>query len=419
MKKNLFKLYGIIFISMLVTACAIDAQQSENFAHDPITADVIFPEDYGMIKTSRGASDLDLEKPLRCAVNWKTQEMVATMPFNISAFNMVKNGPNDVLPRFEVTGFSFDTMSAEKALARLTKEAGIKVIAKDGPYAKIAGEDLKGEFADVINMITEAGDLYYSYNAEKKTITLSHKANFSLFTPKSRPIVLGLLDVLRGSGITDATTDWSDYSITFNADYELKNKIMSLIKSFEDNPTLIAYDISVFRIYPYDKNSEVNWQNMLDTFNFGTIKTTRPGVIGRVLTTSNDLNVATLQNFLANQAFVIPVSEGKFVVPNLWFARFDVGRCGEKNALEHNLSILAKSSIEQQNRIFSEITLESEEGQITKFDIRSKIGENFMIIGIPNDVFGVARPRSETVVFIVPRLIRTVKTSSVIKNSFN
>ena len=34
-----------------------------------------------------------------------------------------------------------------------------------------------------------------------------------------------------------------------------------------------------------------------------------------------------------------------------------------------------------------------------------------MIIGIPNEIFGESSPKSETLVFMVPRIIRTTKTS--------
>ena len=79
-----------------------------------------------MIRTPKGANELDLETPLRCSVNWDTQQMILTLPYNMSAFRLEKNGVNDPLPRFEVTGFSFEKMPAEKALYKLTKEAGIK-----------------------------------------------------------------------------------------------------------------------------------------------------------------------------------------------------------------------------------------------------------------------------------------------------
>ena len=229
--------------------------------------------------------------------------------------------------------------------------------------------------------------------------------------------MLGLLDVLRGSGITDMTTDWADYSVTFEADFELQSKVNKLVSYFEENPSLITFDVNVFRIYPYSKDNDIEWQELLTTFDFGTIKTTKTGVIGRALTTSNDLNISTLRSFLGQQAMVLPVAEGKFVVPNLWFARFDIGKCAARDSIESGLSVLAKASLEHDNRIFSDITLEATNGQITHFNVRSRLGENFMIIGIPNQIFDKNSPRSETIVFMVPRIIRTMKTTQPIRNN--
>ncbi|MFR1031835.1 MAG: hypothetical protein ACLSE6_04700 [Alphaproteobacteria bacterium] len=400
----------------IIAACAPKEKPRELTLDEKIASETILPQDPNMIRTPKGASSLDLESPLRCYVNWNTQEMITTIPYNVKAFNMVRNGKNDMLPRFEVTGFTFATMPAEKAMYKLTKEAGIKLVAKDAPYASISAENLRGELSEVIGMIADAAEIYYAYNAETKTLTISRKANFSLYVPKSRPILLALLDVLRGSGITDVTTDWADYSVTFEADFELRNKINKLVAYFEDNPTLIAFDVNVFRIYPYSADDDIEWQDLLKTFDFGTIKTTKTGVIGRALTTSNDLNISTCQ-FLGQQAMVIPVAEGKFVVPNLWFARFDIGKCSARDSLETGLSVLAKASLEHNNRIFSDITLEATNGQITQFNVRSRIGENFMIIGIPNQIFDKKSPKSETVVFMVPRIIRTLKTNKTLQNN--
>ena len=327
----------------------------------------------------------------------------------MKAFNLTRNGINNPLPRFEVTGFSFKTMPAEKALLKLLKEADIRLVAKDAPYTSISAENLRGELSEVVKMITDAAEIYYNYNAETKTLTISRKNNFTLYVPKSRPIILALLDVLRGSGITNITTDWSDYSITFDADFELRTKIQDLLDYFEENPVLIAYDVSVFTIYPYNAQNDIEWQKLLNIFDFGTIKTAKTGVIGRVLTTSDDLNFKTLQRFLSGQARVVKAAEGKFVVPNLWLARFDIGKCAARKSPEAQVSLLAKSSLMPQNRIFSDITLEGTEGQITQFNIRSKLGENFLIIGIPNEIFGISSPKSETIVFMVPRIIRTLK----------
>ncbi len=407
-------LLAIVAVTLTVAGCQTTEEEVPVVEEKVVvlnpkaSAKIIQPIDPNMIRTTEGASSLDLEMPLRCYVNWNTQQMITTLPYNLKAFNLTRNGVDNPMPRFEVTGFSFKTMPAEKALLKLTKEADIKLVAKDAPYASISAENLRGELSDVVKMITDAAEIYYSYNAETKTLTIGRKTNFTLYTPKSRPIILALLDVLRGSGITNVTTDWADYSLTFDGDYELQKKIQKLLTYFEDNPVLIAYDVSIFKIYPNHKD-DIEWQDMLKSFEFGTIKTAKTGVIGRVLTTSNDININTLQSFLGSKADVVQVSEGKFVVPNLWMARFDIGKCAKNDLPEKQLSLLAKSSLMPQNRIFSDITLEGTDGQITQFNIRSKLGENFLIIGIPNEILGVSGKKSETIVFIVPRIIRTIK----------
>lgn len=400
-----------------LAACGVwQKDKVEDLPKTPVFSAKIEAPKYPDLRTPKGANLLDLESPLRCSVNWNTQQMISTIPYNLTAFNMVRNGTNDLLPRFEVTGFSFDTMPAERALLKLTKEAGIKLVAKDAPYASISAENLRGELSEVIDMITEAAEIYYTYNANNKTLRISRKANFSLYVPQSRPILLAILDVLRGAGITDFTADFDDYTITFSADYELKNQVLNLINYFEENPILIAFDVRVFSLYPQN-GKDIDWQAMTSVFEFGAIKSSRTGVLGRVLTTSNDINVGTLNAFLGQQARVEPVAEGKFVVPNVWFSRFDIGKCAPRSSKEADLSILAKASFEQNDKIFTDLTLESRDGEITSFDVRSKLGENFLIIGLPNGIFGVDKPKSETIVFMVPRIIKTLKTNKHLENN--
>ena len=73
-------------------------------------------------------------------------------------------------------------------------------------------------------------------------------------------------------------------------------KIVNLIGYFEENPILIAYDMRVFTLYPYN-NKDIEWQKMLQTFDFGSVKSSKSGVLGRILTTSNDINIASLNAF--------------------------------------------------------------------------------------------------------------------------
>ena len=210
-------------------------------------------------------------------------------------------------------------------------------------------------------------------------------------------------------------TNWRDYSISFEANLETINKIESLIKDFEDNPTMIMYDVSVFRVIANEPCGIV-WNDLLKEFKFGSIATAQTGVIGRILTVTNDISREQLQKFVSKYGQIQDISEGHFVVPTRWFSRFDVGRCGKLENMEYPLSVLARAGLEKNNRIYSEITLDTTEGEITKFKVRNQLGENFLIIGLPSEIFGPAKEGTETIVFIVPRLVRMLKTDEKIKN---
>lgn len=412
-----YYVFIVFVLSLLTSGCEwTEILPAENSSDAPVYTAKVEKLTYPVIRTPKGANQLDLESPMRCFVNWNTQQMISSIPYNLKAFNLVYNDAKDSLPRFEVNGFSFGTMPAEKALLKLTKEAGLKLVAKDAPYSSISAENLHGDFTEVIDIIANAAEIYYTYNDVNKTLRISRTANFSLFVPQSRPIMLAVLDVLRGAGITDFTANFDEYTITFNADFELKNKILNLISYFEENPILLAYDVRVYNLYPYSKEG-IEWQQIMKAFDFGAVKSTKSGVLGRILTTSNEINVNSLTAFLSRQARVEISGEGKFAVPNQWFSRFDIGKCTPSETILSELSMLAKANYGSDKKLLSQITLEGSGGEISQYTIRSRIGENFLIIGLPSTVFSKKAPQSEVAIMIVPRLIKTVKTPDVLENN--
>src|SRR5574344_2486209 len=126
--RNNLKFAINLCLLVLITACGYSNQELHENLEKAKTLDInaamVYPEDPKMIRTPKGANALDLETPLRCYVNWGSQQIISSIPYNLQAFHLVTNGSNDMLPRCEVTGFSFPAMSAEKALRKLTKEAG-------------------------------------------------------------------------------------------------------------------------------------------------------------------------------------------------------------------------------------------------------------------------------------------------------
>ena len=420
MSKKYFHLFSIMTL-LLLGACNNYTQEetivSYGVQNDVVnsTSLVLPQQDPYMLRTSFRANDLDLETPLRCNVNWKTQEMVQILPHNNVSFRIDRNDVNDPLPKFEVKNFTFDNIPAEQALFQLTQEAGITLVAKDAPYPTLYGKNINGSFSEVVEMIARSADLFYRYDAKMNSIILSRRASFTLYAPSSRTLLLGFLDILRGAGITDMITNWRDYSISFETNLETMNKINDLIKEFENNPTMVMYDVSIFRVLAKEPCGVV-WKDLLKDFEFGSIATAQTGIIGRVLTVTNEISNDEIRKFVSKYATIQDISEGRFVVPTRWFSRFDVGRCGKIDNIEYPLSLLAKAEIEKNNRILSEITLDTTEGEVTKFKVRNKLGENFLIIGLPSEIFGPASQGTETIVFIVPRLVRLLKTDETIKN---
>lgn len=427
MMNNSYTLKKFLVILLVFLASCNNTQNTENgdvvYSSSDFKVSDNFDGNYAklpqqdpyMLRTLNRANDLDLETPLRCNVNWKTQEMVQILPHNDVSFKVERNDTNDSLPDFEVRDFNFDNETADQALLKLTKEAGITLIAKDAPYPALYGKNLNGRLKDVLDNITKSADLFYRYDAKTNSIILSRRGSFTLYLPHSRTLMLGFLDVLRGAGITDMITNWRDYSVIFEADVDMVNKINSLIADFEANPTMIMYDVSVFRVIANEPCGVV-WKDLLKDFDFGTIATAQTGVIGRLLTVTNDISREQLQQFVKKYGSVQDISEGHFVVPTRWFSRFDVGRCGKVDNMEYPLSVLARAELEKNDRIYSEITLDTTDGEITKFKVRNKLGENFLIIGLPSEIFGPAKEGTETIVFIVPRLVRLLKTDEKIKN---
>ena len=76
-------LFFSVLSLFLLTSCKATEEVAVTF-EEGVNAEVFYPKDQRSIRTPDGANALDLETPLRCNVNWKTQQMVITLPFNNS-----------------------------------------------------------------------------------------------------------------------------------------------------------------------------------------------------------------------------------------------------------------------------------------------------------------------------------------------
>lgn len=187
-------------------------------------------------KTTRAAEMVSLESPLRCTIHDSQQNIITVIPFKQEAFKLERADKSDPVPRYEVTGFSFDGQTAEKVFFKLLGEAKIKVIGVDGPFPELAAENIQGELSEVMDMIADAADVYYQYDAEEKVLLVSREVTWNLHVPGTREVMISVLDSLRGSGMHDLIVNWEESIITFKGDKAIEKKVTSLIELFDTEP---------------------------------------------------------------------------------------------------------------------------------------------------------------------------------------
>lgn len=360
-------------------------------------------------KTTRSAEMVSLESPMRCTVHETQQNIMTVIPFKQEAFKLERADKSDPLPRYEVTGFSFDGQTAERVFYKLLNEAKIKVVAEGGPFPELAAENITGELSEVMNMIADAADVYYRYNDQQKVLIISREVNWNFYIPDKREVMIAVLDSLRGAGFHDLLVNWEESVISFKGDKQIEDKVKKLIELFDTEPKLIVFDVQVLRVKPYGATKEIVWQELVDIFGADRIKFMLKGVMGRALVTDYDINPKSLRNFLNARGSVTQVSEGMFIAANKWRARFDVGRCGYMSMPEAQLSIMAQTELYGERRMNTAVTLDSDQGEITAFTAKSRLGDNIVLIGIPSASFSDSLNGYETVVILTPSIIKLVK----------
>ena len=371
-------------------------------------------------RTLENAEKFNLETPLRCEVDWETQTLISTQPFNRRDFVLERVDKGDALPNLKVDNLSFENKPVDEVLRMLLKNTGIQVYATDSFYKKLTQKEIGGNLTQVIDLITSLGNVYYSYDNRIKRITLRRYAKWNLHVPLSTDVILGMEDALRGANIDDLVIDWEDRLIIFQGDVVTEEKVRNIVNKFAIENYLIAYDIDVLRVYPKQLGQSIQWMDILEAFNKNSIKLSQKGLIGRALVVSSNFNSASLNEFLLPQANSILVSSGTFITPDRWQGRFDIGRCGRETRLETDLDILSEVKFipneKYVGKLDNTIVLRTSNGDIAKYSVPSRVGDNIVIIGIPTQYFvetkeTIIPPNAELVVLLSPRIIKIVRPS--------
>lgn len=420
-KKSIFILVGIF--SLFVSGC-VNKNRQEVPLYDTVNvvenlvinenSVPIFPKKAAL--TTDMAQHFALDLPKRCTVNWNNQSVVSVIPEE--KIEIVRLNVGDELPDLKVTEYEFKKVLVKEALEKLLEDTKISVIEDQKTFEKISGSIMTSPLGDAVDLMAKLGHVYYFYDAEFKEIHLTPQGKWMLKMPKDETMIMAILDAMRGADIHNLLVNWQDKTVVFEGDYQTEREVAKILADVASKKYVLAWDIDVYRVYPKTDNAIV-WMNMLPAFGESNIRMSIPGVVGRALVVSPEINTKTLQEFISQQASMVLISQGTFAIPNGWQSRFDIGQCGKEDRLETDLIIGATGTYGNYGgykKIDAKIVLSTTNGELTSFQIPSNVGDNYVIVGIPTHSFvttpeTLISPFAELVVFMSPRLISIVEAN--------
>ena len=379
----------------------------------------IFPKKAAL--TTDTAQRFALDLPKRCTVDWNNQSVVSVVPEE--KIEIVRLNTGDALPDLKVSDYEFKKMYVKDALEKLLEDTDISVIEDQATFEKISGTISTSSLTDAVELMAKLGRVYYSYDAEFGEIHLTANGKWMIKMPKDETIIMALLDAMRGADVRNLLVNWQDKTVVFEGNYQTEREVSKIISDVAFKKYVLAWDMDVYRVYPKTDNPII-WMNMLPAFGENNIRMSIPGVVGRALVVSPEINTKTLQEFIASQANMVLVSQGTFAMPNGWQTRFDIGQCGKEDRLETDLIVGATGTYGNYGgykKIDAKIVLSTSNGELTSFKIPSNVGDNYVIVGIPTHAFvttpeTLVSPFAELVVFMSPRLISIVDAGKPGKN---
>ena len=379
----------------------------------------IFPKKAALTTDTAQRCALDL--PKRCTVDWNNQSVVSVVPEE--KIEIVRLNTGDALPDLKVSDYEFKKMYVKDALEKLLEDTDISVIEDQATFEKISGTISTSSLTDAVELMAKLGRVYYSYDAEFGEIHLTANGKWMIKMPKDETIIMALLDAMRGADVRNLLVNWQDKTVVFEGNYQTEREVSKIISDVASKKYVLAWDMDVYRVYPKTDNPII-WMNMLPAFGENNIRMSIPGVVGRALVVSPEINTKTLQEFIATQANMVLVSQGTFAMPNGWQTRFDIGKCGKEDRLETDLIVGATGTYGNYGgykKIDAKIVLSTSNGELTSFQIPSNVGDNYVFVGIPTHAFvttpeTLVSPFAELVVFMSPRLISIVDAGKPGKN---
>lgn len=421
---NRVKLFCLFVCCVVLFGCVNQNQQTVGYDNITVIDNLVIDDNSVPIFPKKAALTTDtarrfsIELPKRCTVDWNNQNVISVVPEE--KIEVVRLNVGDDLPGLNVSDFDFKQLSVQNVLNKLLDGTGISVVADEGIYEKISGSISGGNLTDAVDLITKLGRVYYYYDASVEEIHLTNRGKWLLKMPKNEEVIMALLDAMHGADMRNLLVDWHDKTVVVEGNYQIEREVSKIISDISSKKYVLAWDIDVYRVYPKTDNPII-WMNLLPALGYENVKMSIPGVVGRALVVGSEINTKTLQSFLAQQANVVLISQGRFSIPDGWQSRFDIGQCGKEDRLETDLIIGATGKYGDfggREKIDAKIVLRTSNGELSSFDIPSSIGDNYVIIGIPTHSFvttpeTLINPFTELVVFMSPRIVSIADVKSI------
>lgn len=360
----------------------------------------VVPETQGQ---TRSVELLNVETPFRCQVDLlDNQKVIATIQLQPSDFKLTYVESMDDLPRYEVNGFSFDETALDEALQKLLEEAEIDVYSEDERFVSLNAKDIYGELAIVVDELTKAGDTYYKYDSRQKRLHISRRGQFEVKLPANRIIMLGVLDALRGAGISTANPNWHTGVITMTLTRAEEKRVRNVLNQIAADGQMLVADTQIYAIS--SANAGGNWGEIIQTFGADKIYTSNNGLMGKLLSMGHQTNAHALMEAVSQYYRITPISHGMAVVPNGWKMRFDIGRCASSAYAQNPISLLLYPHLRKDGTVDTQVTIDSEKGEMSTFKVNAAVDNELAVIGIPDSSsFG-----SELLAVMKLKLIRLV-----------
>lgn len=420
------KILNLFIVCAVMTGCMRANERNDIVYYDTVqvvdnlviddNSVPIFPKKAAL--TTDTARHFSVELPRRCTVNWDNQSVVSVVPDE--KIEVVRLNVGDKLPELTVSDYDFRKQTVAAALNKLLDGVDITVVEQEPGYEKISGSIASGNLADAVDLIAHLGHMYYSYDAAMGEIKLYNRGKWLIKMPHDDTIVMALLDAMHGADVRNLLVDWADNTLVFEGNYQTEREVARIISDISSKKYVMAWDMDVYRVYPRTDNPII-WMNLLPAFGEKNIKMSIPGVVGRALVVGPEINTKTLQEFLSTQANLVLISQGRFVVPDGWQSRFDIGQCSKEERLETDLIVGASAKYGDfggRDKIDAKIVLRTSHGELSSFTIPSSVGDNYIIVGIPTHSFvttpeTLISPFAELVVFMSPRIVSIVNPNDI------